>query len=96
MDDYVFGPDGSITRGPDGPVIAFIDRDHRTVKSDRHGRVLAYIDNDGSIKPGPYSTKVLGHVDSEGTVRADRYSTEVLGQVSAPHMEVKAALFLLM
>ena len=71
-----------------------VDHDHRTVKSDRHGRVLAYIDNDGTIKPGPYSTKVLGHVDSDGIVKADRHSTKVLGQVSPPHMEVKAALFL--
>ena len=94
VDDYVFGSDGSITSGPDGPVIAFIEKDHRTVKSDRHGRVLAYIDNDGTIKPGPYSTKVLGHVDSDGTVKADRYSTKVLGKVSPPHVEVKAALLL--
>jgi hypothetical protein len=55
---------------------------------------LAYIDNDGTIKPGPYSTKVLGHVDSDGIVKADRHSTKVLGHVSPPHMEVKAALFL--
>ena len=93
MDDYVFGPDGSISNGAEGPVVAFIGKDHRTVK-DRHGKVVAYIDNDGTIKPGPYSTKVLGHVDSEGTIRVDRYSTTVLGTVSPPHVEVKAALFL--
>ena len=95
MDDYVFGSDGSITSGQDGPVVAFIAKDQRTVK-DRHGKVVAYIDNDGTIKPGPYSTKVLGHVDSEGTIRVDRYSTTVLGTVSPPHMEVKAALLLVL
>ena len=93
MDDYVFGHDGSITNGPDGPVVASIAKDGRTVKN-RHGKVVAYIDNDGTIKPGPYSTKVLGHVDSEGTIRVDRYSTTVLGKVSPPHVEVKAAVFL--
>ena len=94
LDNLVFQPDGTVTNGQYGEVLAHFSDDGTVRANGPYGAVLGFIENDGTIKQGgPYGA-VLGFVEPDGTIKQGGPYGQTVSTVGPP-MHKNAALLLL-